>query len=117
MRPEPSASDFRLINAHLRQFAERARADSDALPRVILLDLQLPDASGLELLAECKQDPVLQTIPIVILTTCDDTDAVNRAYVSGANSYLVKPISFEEFHHKVRDAGLYWAMLNYCQDS
>ena len=99
--------------AYLRECGQRARASAHELPCVILLDLQLPDASGLDLLQECRQDPVFHSVPVVILTTCDDADTVSRAYRSGANSYLVKPISFQEFHHKVREAGLYWAILNH----
>jgi len=98
--------------AYLRECAQRARADAAALPCVIILDLQLPDAHGLDLLQECKQDPVLHPVPVVILTTSDDADTVDRAYSSGANSYLVKPVRFEDFHQKVLEAGLYWAVLN-----
>jgi len=82
------------------------------LPCVILLDIRLPDGSGMDILREIKQNPALSPIPVVILTSSADTPDIKRAYLLGANSYLVKPVAFEEFHQKIREAGLYWALLN-----
>ncbi len=82
------------------------------LPCVILLDIRLPDGSGMEVLRLAKQDPDLHPVPIVVLTSSADTPDIEKAYLLGANSYLVKPIVFDEFHGKIRNAGLYWALLN-----
>jgi CheY-like chemotaxis protein len=81
-------------------------------PCVILLDVHLPDGSGLDLLGEIKQDPLLKSVPVVMLTTTEDASVVNAAYQRGANSYLVKPIRTADFHETVREAGLYWLLLN-----
>jgi CheY-like chemotaxis protein len=114
--PVQTATTLAQARAYLRSCAERAKAGRDSLPCVILLDVRLPDGSGIEVLREVKQEPILRSIPVVVLTSSDDTPDVQSAYLLGANSYLVKPISFEEFHRKVRDAGLYWALLNHwCQ--
>jgi CheY-like chemotaxis protein len=83
-----------------------------APPCVILLDIRLPDGSGMEVLRMAKQDPALRTIPVVMLTSSADTPDIEKAYLLGANSYLVKPVVFDEFHQRIRDAGLYWALLN-----
>jgi two-component system response regulator len=110
--PIHSAAAAREARSYLSECVSRARAGDDGLPCVILLDLRLPDASGLELLAEIKQDPVLRPVPVVILTTSENPPDVREAYRLGANSYLVKPVRFDDFHRKVREAGLYWALLN-----
>ena len=96
--------------------AEEARAGKDGLPCVILLDVRLPDGSGMELLSEIKDHAILRAVPVVVLTSSDDTPDSRRAYQLGANSYLVKPVVFDEFHRKVREAGIYWALLNHIYD-
>ncbi len=83
-----------------------------SLPCVILLDIRLPDGSGMEVLRIAKQDPDLHAIPVVMLTSSADVPDIEKAYLLGANSYLVKPVVFDEFHGKIRNAGLYWALLN-----
>jgi len=85
---------------------------ADDLPCVVLLDVRLPDGSGMDLLREIRQHALLRVLPVVVLTSSDNTPDIRRAYQLGANSYLVKPISFEDFHRKVGQAGLYWALLN-----
>jgi len=109
----PIRSVGTLVDArsHLAECA--ARAPGTALPCLILLDLRLADGLGTDLLREVRQDPNLRLIPVVILTNCDDTDTIREAYYRGANSYLVKPMSFSEFRKKVRELGLYWAIINH----
>ena len=81
-------------------------------PCVILLDLRLPDGSGFEVLRAVRHNPEHRATPVVVLTTSANGPDVAQAYALGANSYLVKPVGYEEFHRKVRAAGLYWALLN-----
>ncbi len=112
--PVRTAGSLRQARAYLEQCAKgKPQGDGD-LPCVILLDVRLPDGSGMEVLREIRQHPRLSLTPVVVLTSSDHTPDINSAYRLGANSYLVKPISFEQFHHKVREAGLYWAVLNEC---
>lgn len=98
--------------AYLKERARLAETGDGTLPCLILLDLRLPDGSGLDLLQEIRQTPALRLVPVVILTTSENPPDINRAYTLGANSYLVKPVHFDEFHNKVREAGLYWVLLN-----
>ncbi len=88
------------------QFASRE------IPDVILLDLKLPKLSGHEVLAAIRNDDVFKKIPVVVLTTSDDESDRERAYSNHANSYLVKPLDFENFRKMVKDLGLYWGMWN-----
>ena len=81
-------------------------------PDVILLDLKLPKIDGLELLGIVKQDPHLRLIPVVVLTTSAAEVDRARAYEQHANSYLVKPIDFIQFHQMVKDLQLYWTAWN-----
>lgn len=81
-------------------------------PLVILLDLNLPKVSGLEVLRTLKSHPVYKTIPIVILTTSKEDKDLHEAYVNGVNSYIVKPVSFENFMNVAEHIQLYWGVLN-----
>lgn len=81
-------------------------------PHIILLDLRLPRVDGLEVLRVIKEDESLKTIPVVILTTSEAEKDVTRAYNNYANSYLVKPVGFEEFSKLMNDLGLYWLGWN-----
>jgi len=87
-------------------------AKSACFPCVILLDIRLPDGSGMEVLRATRQDPDLRMIPVVMLTSSADTPDIEKAYLLGANSYLVKPVAFDDFSAKIQEAGLYWAVLN-----
>lgn len=82
-------------------------------PKVVLLDLKLPRLGGLEVLQEVKGDPALRAIPIVVLTSSAEEPDVATAYRLGANSYIVKPVDFQQFLDAVSEAGLYWLVLNY----
>ena len=87
------------------------RADAPPL-KVIFLDLKLPKVSGLEVLKRLKTDPRTSEIPVVVLTSSAEAPDVQAAYRLGANSYLVKPMDFENFAEAIRTAGLYWLVIN-----
>ena len=82
------------------------------LPRLILLDLKLPGIDGFEVLRQVKSTPVLKRLPIIILTSSKDEGDRILSYDSGANSYLVKPVSFEGFLNVIRQIKGYWLSLN-----
>jgi len=84
----------------------------EALPAVILLDLNMPRVDGLSVLRELKARPVLQRIPVVILTTSKEDRDINTAYDLGANSYIVKPVNFENFMDVAQQIELYWCVTN-----
>ncbi|MFO7585087.1 MAG: response regulator [Anaerolineales bacterium] len=82
------------------------------VPRLILLDLKLPKVNGLEVLRKLKSDPRTQSVPIVVLTSSREERDIVESYDLGVNSYIVKPIDFEQFTEAVRNVGLYWLLLN-----
>ena len=81
-------------------------------PRVVLLDLKLPRIDGLEVLRRMKEEPRTRTIPVVVLTSSHEERDIIESYQLGVNSYIVKPVDFEQFAESVRQLGLYWALLN-----
>lgn len=81
-------------------------------PRVILLDLKMPKVDGLEVLQRVKGDERTYEIPVVILTSSKEDPDIKRCYELGANSYVVKPVEFEDFYKVVSDLGLYWMIVN-----
>lgn len=86
-------------------------------PRLVLLDLKLPKVSGIEVLSRLKSDPRTRRIPVIILSTSDTEPDLSRAYDLGVNSYLVKPVDFDQFVEVVRNLGFYWLLLNRSPDS
>ncbi len=90
-------------------FAERYDDDS---PRVILLDLKLPKVNGIEVLRKIKSNERTKKIPVVILTSSREDRDLKNAYDLGVNSYVTKPIKFDEFAKVVADLGMYWLLLN-----
>jgi CheY-like chemotaxis protein len=84
----------------------------DPVPSVILLDLKLPKVSGLEVLKVIREHPDIGTVPIVVLTSSAEDDDIRKAYLLGANSYIVKPVDFEKFIDVARQIELYWTVLN-----
>jgi CheY-like chemotaxis protein len=85
-------------------------------PGLILLDVNLPKVSGQSVLRQIKDDPELQSIPVVMLTTSDRDDEVDTAYRAGANSWVTKPVQFTEFMDKVKTVKLYWVLTNRLPD-
>jgi CheY-like chemotaxis protein len=81
-------------------------------PHVILLDLRLPRVDGIDVLRAIKEDQDLKIIPVVVLTTSEAEKDVARAYYNHANSYLVKPVGFEDFKKLMDDLGFYWLGWN-----
>ena len=84
----------------------------DSTPRVILLDLKLPKVDGLEVLQRIKTDPRMRIIPVVVLTSSREQRDIVESYQLGVNSYIVKPVDFDQFTEAMRQLGLYWALLN-----
>lgn len=89
-----------------------ARRENAIPPKVVLLDLKLPKVSGLEVLKEIKSDPRTKKIPVVIVTSSREDPDIKEAYALGANSYVVKPVDFEQFFEAMSNLGLYWLLVN-----
>ncbi len=81
-------------------------------PKVVLLDLKLPKVDGIEVLKRLKSDPRTRQIPVVMLTSSHEERDIIESYKLGVNSYIVKPVDFEQFMESVRRVGLYWLLLN-----
>ena len=131
---EDSAEDLELAlralrKANLASRIEVARDGQDALdflfctdahvdrqvedkPGVVLLDLKLPKVDGLEVLQRLKSDARTRTIPTVVLTSSNERADIQKSYELGVNSYVVKPVNFDQFAAAVQKLGLYWLLLN-----
>jgi CheY-like chemotaxis protein len=81
-------------------------------PALVLLDLKLPKIDGLDVLARIKGHPRFKLIPVVVLTTSAEDRDVQAAYQLGANSYIVKPVSFEKFVEVAENIEIYWGVIN-----
>ena len=90
-------------------FADRER---HPLPLLMLMDLKMPRKSGLEVLEWVRQQPGLKRLPIIVLTSSNQSPDINRAYELGANSYLVKPAGFDSLLDLVKNLDMYWLILN-----
>lgn len=82
------------------------------LPKLILLDLKLPKVDGLQVLRQVKSNPATRIIPVVVLTSSKEDEDLVGSYRLGVNSYLQKPIDFEQFRKMVKQLGLYWLLVN-----
>lgn len=103
------ALDFLIGNS------ERNRSASHSprcCPKVIFLDLKLPKMSGLEVLSQIKKDARTRSIPVVMLTSSQEESDIAESYKQGVNSYIVKPVDYDEFCQVVVDMGLYWLQRN-----
>lgn len=97
---------------YLLRRGEYAEATESPRPHVILLDLRLPRVDGIDVLKAIKENPDLKNIPVVVLTTSEAEKDVAKAYYNHANSYLVKPVGFEDFKQLMDDLGFYWLGWN-----
>ena len=89
-----------------------ASRDANDCPKVILLDLKLPKVDGLEVLRRVKADTRTRSIPVVVLTSSSEERDLVESYALGVNSYIRKPVDFQQFTEAVRLMGLYWLLLN-----
>ena len=80
-------------------------------PALILLDLDLPDMSGIDILARIKSDGPLKRTPVVVLTTTDDKVEIQRCYDLGCNVYITKPVNYEGFSNAIRQLGLFFSVI------
>lgn len=91
---------------------EYAGRDSDQYPRIILLDLKMPKIDGLEVLRTVRNDKRTKHVPIAMLTSSREEKDLIDSYELGVNSYIVKPVDFDQFAKSVKDIGFYWAIIN-----
>jgi two-component system, response regulator len=89
-----------------------AGRDVSHMPSVVLLDLKLPKIDGIEVLRRVRADPRTKCMPVVVLTSSKEQQDVVASYNLGGNSYVRKPVNFNEFSHAVGQLGLYWYLLN-----
>jgi CheY-like chemotaxis protein len=80
-------------------------------PALVLLDLNLPDMSGIDILAKIKSEPKLKRTPVVVLTTTDDKVEIQRCYDLGCNVYITKPVNYESFADAIRQLGLFLSVI------
>ncbi|MEI7729132.1 MAG: response regulator [Verrucomicrobiota bacterium] len=81
-------------------------------PKVVLLDLKLPKVDGMEVLRQIRGDARMRLLPVVIMTSSREERDVIESYKLGVNSYIVKPMDFDQFSESVRQVGYYWLLLN-----
>jgi len=89
-----------------------AGRDTSVMPVVTLLDLKLPKIDGFEVLKRVRSNERTKLIPVVILTSSKEEDDIINGYSLGANSYIRKPVDYEQFHEAIRELGLYWILIN-----
>ena len=82
------------------------------LPVVLILDIKMPKVDGVEVLSAIKGDDALKSLPIVMLTSSQQTSDLDRCYRLGVNAYVVKPVNFQDFVKAVKEIGVFWALVN-----
>lgn len=82
------------------------------MPQLVLLDLKLPKVNGLQVLQRIRSDERTKLLPVVVFTSSNEEEDVLRSYGLGANSYVRKPVDFDQFSEATRQLGLYWLVLN-----
>jgi two-component system, response regulator len=85
---------------------------SEPLPRLVLLDLKMPKVDGLSVLRTLKEDPRTRAIPVIVLTSSKEEKDLMTSYNLGVNSYIQKPVDFDQFRETVHTLGLYWLLVN-----
>ncbi|MGZ4828291.1 MAG: response regulator [Candidatus Angelobacter sp.] len=95
-------------------FRVGSRGEEDAMPppKIVLLDLKLPKVDGLEVLRRMRADPRTQLIPVVVLTSSRQESDIIESYKLGVNSYIVKPVNFDNFAAAIAEIGHYWLLIN-----
>ncbi|MEM7592201.1 MAG: response regulator [Cyanobacteria bacterium P01_A01_bin.83] len=111
-QPLVMVSDGDEAISYLSRTGKYADEQNYSSPTLILLDLKLPRRSGLEVLAWIRQQPLLKRLLVVVLTSSQENSDLNQAYDLGANSYLVKPINFQDFVNLIELVDVYWFKLN-----
>jgi len=91
---------------------EYAGRNVNLKPKTILLDLKMPKVDGIEVLRRVKSDDRTKSIPVVVLTSSKEDPDIKTCYDLGVNSYIVKPVGFDNFTKAVQELGLYWLLLN-----
>ena len=97
------------LNYLLGRDGKGAERRGEAL--LILLDLNLPDMTGLDILRQVKESRKLKCVPVVVLTTTDDSHEIKRCYELGCNVYITKPVNYENFAHAIRQLGLFFSVI------
>jgi two-component system response regulator len=85
---------------------------ANGLPRVVVLDLRLPKVDGIEVLTQIRANPATHALPVVVLTSSKEESDLVATYKLGVNSFVVKPIAFDEFSRVVAELGMYWVLVN-----
>ena len=105
----PFANGTDALNYLLGRDSKGAERKGESL--LILLDLNLPDMTGLDILRQVKESSNLKCVPVVVLTTTDDAREIKRCYEEGCNVYITKPVNYENFAHAIRQLGLFFSVI------
>jgi two-component system response regulator len=89
-----------------------ANRNFEIKPKIVLLDLKMPKVNGMEVLQEIKSNGETKSIPVIVLTSSKEDPDIKTCYQLGANSYIVKPVGFDNFTKAVSELGIYWLLLN-----
>jgi CheY-like chemotaxis protein len=110
IRIDTAHDSVSLLNYLYRRGEFRARAPGE--PCLVLLDTRMPIKSGIEALGEIRQDPAFRSLPIVMLTGSSKPRDIAAAYANGVNSYIIKPMGFDQYNQAIELAVRYWTQLN-----